>query len=80
MANTLVGNIKGPQGSSALTTNTSAFTVPAAGLTVSVTVADASWIVAGEMLWVANAGGSGVGAFMRCTAKAGNTLTLLNPA
>jgi collagen triple helix repeat protein len=74
---------QGPTGSTgapAWTTNTSGFTIPAVGSTVSVTVADASWIVVGEMLYVDQAGGGvGISGVLQVTAKAGNTLTLLNP-
>lgn len=79
MPNTLVGNIRGPAGVTPFTSNTAPFTVPAVGLTVDVPVLDASWVVVGAMLSIANAGGGGLGANMRVTAKTGNTLTLLNP-
>lgn len=70
----------GPQGVNANTTSTSTFTVPAVGQTVSVTVADASWIVVGQMLYVDTAGGGpGLAGFLQVTAKSANTLTLLNP-
>jgi hypothetical protein len=49
------------------------------GQTVTVNVADASWMVAGEMLWVDQAaGGAGQGGLMQITAKTGNQITLLN--
>jgi hypothetical protein len=70
----------GTAGAPAWTTNTSGFTIPAVGSTVSVTVADASWIVVGEMLYVDQAGGGvGLSGVLQVSAKAGNTLTLLNP-
>jgi hypothetical protein len=43
-----------------------------------VLVADASWMVTGEMLWIANAAGSGVAGLMKVQAIAGETVTLLN--
>jgi hypothetical protein len=74
------GGAQGVTGTSAWTTNTAGFTIPAVGSTVSVTVADASWIVVGEMLYVDQAGGGvGLSGVLQVTAKAGNTLTLLNP-
>lgn len=70
--------ISGPQGSNAYTTTTAPFTVPPVGQTVSVTLADASWITIGQIVWVQTAGGSGNAGALRVTAKAGNTVTLLN--
>lgn len=71
---------QGIQGVNANTTTTAPFTVPAVGSTVSVTVLDASWIVVGQELYVDTAGGgTGLAGFLQVTAKAGNTLTLLNP-
>jgi hypothetical protein len=70
----------GPQGANANTTTTAPFTVPPVGQTISVTVTDASWIVVGQMLYVDTAGGgTGQAGALQVTAKAGNTLTLLNP-
>jgi hypothetical protein len=68
----------GPQGGNAYTTTTANFTVPNVNASTTVTVADASWVVVGEMVWVDTAaGGVGQGGAMQVTAKAGNTLTLL---
>jgi hypothetical protein len=54
--------------------------VPNVGSTTTVTVIDASWIVVGQMLYVDTAGGgTGQAGALQVTAKAGNTLTLLNP-
>src|ERR1700751_986450 len=46
----------GAQGVNSFTTGTS-FTVPPVGQPVGVAVADASWMVVGEYLWVDTAGG-----------------------
>jgi hypothetical protein len=69
----------GPTGPGAWTTNTAQFTVPNVGATTSVTVANASWITVGEMIYVATAGGSGQAGVLQVTAIASNTLTVLNP-
>jgi hypothetical protein len=69
----------GPTGENAFTTTTTGFTVPAVGATVNVTVADASWAVVNEMVYVLGAGGSGLAGVLQITAISGNTLTLLNP-
>jgi hypothetical protein len=74
---------QGPQGnpgSPAATTTVGSFTVPNVGATTTVTVGDASWISLGQMVYVANAGGSSLAGALQVTAKAGNQLTLLNPA
>jgi hypothetical protein len=68
----------GPPGSNASTTTSGSFTVPAVGQTIQVTVGDASWITLGQMLYIANAGGSSLAGALQVTAKAGNLLTLLN--
>jgi hypothetical protein len=68
----------GPQGPAAWTTSTSSFTVPASGLTATVNVVNAGWVAVGEMVYVMDAGGSGIAAPLRVTAIAGNQLTLLN--
>jgi len=69
----------GPAGENAFTTTTAGFTVPAVGATTTVTVADASWAVVNEMVYVLGAGGSGLAGVLQITGIAGNTLTLLNP-
>jgi hypothetical protein len=78
----------GPQGSigptgvagvSAFTATTAPFTVPAVGLSTTVTVTDASWAVVGEMVWVETATDASNAGPLKITAIAGNTLTLLNP-
>jgi|SRR5215469_1880121 len=91
---TKIGNIRGPTGPTgstgppgtngtngvnAFTTATAGFTIPPIGATVGVTVANASWMVVGEMLWIDQAGG-GVGqpGIMQVTAISGNLVTLLN--
>ena len=69
----------GPAGTNATTTTTASFTVPAVGSTVSVTVADASWIVVGQVLWIDTAGGGpGQAGTLFVQSKSGNTLTLIN--
>src|ERR1700746_3033412 len=70
----------GAAGHPATTTISGSFNVPAVGATVQVTVADASWMVGGEMLYVANAAGSGLAGALQITAISGNLVTLLNPA
>lgn len=69
----------GNPGLNAFNITSGPFTIPAVGSTVTVTIQDASWCVVGEMVYVANAGGTGTSGAMRITAIAGNTLTLLNP-
>src|SRR5207244_4374668 len=71
----------GPAGVNAYTvTAVSSFTVPNVGATTTVTVADASWIVVGQLLYFDVAGGgAGLAGALQVTAKAGNVLTLLNP-
>jgi hypothetical protein len=66
----------GAAGVNAFTTTTADFVLPTVGSTVSATVADASWIIVGQMLWAD--GGAGAAYALQVTAKAGNTLTLLN--
>lgn len=71
---------QGPQGANAFTTITAGFTVPASGSTTTVTVADASWIVVGQLLYVDTAGGgAGLAGALIVTAKTGNQLTLQTP-
>jgi hypothetical protein len=60
-------------------TVTQAFNVPAVGTEVSAWVADASWIMLGQMLMIANAAGTGKTGALQVTAINGNELTLLNP-
>jgi hypothetical protein len=69
----------GPAGLNAFNTATAGFTVPASGSTVNVTLGDASWVVIGQMVVVAGAGGAGVAGAMFVTAKAGNQITLQTP-
>ena len=70
----------GPTGPPAVTTTSANFTVPNIGATTTVTVLDASWIVVGQIVYIANAGGGTSAGTLQVTGKAGNTLTLLNPA
>lgn len=70
----------GPTGPGAHTLVVNQFTVPAVGQTIDVTVQDTTWAVANEMVYVEDAGGSGISAAMRITAINGNVLTLLNPS
>jgi hypothetical protein len=69
----------GPAGLNAFNTTSAAFTVPASGSTVTVTLGDASWVVIGQMVVVAGAGGAGVAGTMFVTAKTGNQITLQTP-
>lgn len=48
--------IVGTSGSNAFTTTSAGFTMPAIGSTVSVSVLDTTWMVAGQMLYVGTAG------------------------
>jgi hypothetical protein len=70
---------QGPAGLNAFNTTSGAFTVPASGSTVNVNLNDASWVVIGQMVFVAGAGGPGVAGAMFVTAKAGNQITLQTP-
>jgi microcystin-dependent protein len=70
--------VTGPNGLPAFSRTTAPFTVPAVGSTTTVAVADASWIVGGEFVWVDTAGPAGVGGVGTVTGKSGNQLTLLN--
>jgi len=70
---------QGPAGKDAFNTTTGSFTVPASGSTVSVTLGDASWVVIGQMVVVAGAGGGSVAGSMYVTAKSGNQITLQTP-
>ena len=91
MAWTLEGSLKGPPGSAggpgsagppgenAFTTTTANFTVPGSGATTTVTVADASFIVPGQMVWIDTAGGGpGKAGELQVQSIAGSTVTLLN--
>jgi len=69
----------GPAGLNAFNTTSAGFTVPASGSTVNVTLGDASWVVIGQMVFVAGAGGPGVAGTMFVTAKTGNQITLQTP-
>lgn len=69
--------VPGPPGT-ASTTTLANFTVPAVGASTTVTLADASWIVVGQTVWVGNMGSPGNAATLVCTAKTGNTVTLYN--
>jgi len=70
----------GPAGLNAFSTSTASFTVPAIGATANLTVTDASSFLVGELVYLDQAGGGvGLPGILQVTAKAGNTLTLLNP-
>jgi len=62
----------------AYTTATAGFTIPALGSTVTVTVADTSWMTIGEYVYVAGAQGGGQAGALQITGIAGNQVTLLN--
>lgn len=70
--------VDGTNGQPAFTNSTAGFTVPAVGASVTVGVANTTWAVVGEGVWIENAGGAGVGGAMQITAKTANSLTLLN--
>jgi len=69
----------GATGPPSVTTTTSVFTVPPIGATTTVNVANPSWIVIGELLYVSTAGGTTSAGALQVTAINGNTITLLNP-
>jgi len=74
-----VSGVSGTSGINAYTaTAVGDFTVPDYGLTVNITVVEGSWIIPGQMLWFAGAGEGGAAGQLRCTARTGNNLTLLN--
>lgn len=83
-----ITNIKGPEGVAgspgddgvnAFSFTDNSFTVPAVGMTVTVELLDASWIVVGQMLYVEGAGEGEEAGALQVTAKNGNQITLLNP-
>jgi hypothetical protein len=68
----------GTAGKSAYTnTTTTGFTVPATGSSVTVNVADTSWMAIGETVWVAGAAGSGNAGTMKITAIGSGTQVTL---
>lgn len=71
---------QGNPGLNAFNVTSGAFTVPAVGSSVNVMLSDASWVVAGQYVYVAGAGPGGTGGMMQITAKSGNQVTLLTPA
>jgi hypothetical protein len=68
----------GAAGKNCYTTTSGPFTVPSSG-TTTVTVADASWAVPGELAYFAGAGGSGLAGALTIVSVAGNVLTLAVP-
>jgi hypothetical protein len=70
----------GADGKPSYTTTAQSFTVPSIGSTVSIVVADASWMAIGEMVYINSAGAGGGAGVLQVIAKAANTITLLNPA
>jgi hypothetical protein len=74
-----IQGIAGVQGTTSTTTNVSGFTVPAIGATIDVPVNDVSWMVLGEMICIAGAGGSNQAGMLQVTAILSKTVTLLNP-
>lgn len=62
----------------AYTTATAGFTVPSVGSTVVASVVDSSWAILGEVVWVQDSNGAGVGGTLLITAKTSNSLTLKN--
>lgn len=74
------GGGTGPPGVNAYTTTTSSFIVPASGSTTTVTVAGASWLVVGQIVYIDTAGGgAGLAGALIVQSIAGNTLTLRTP-
>jgi microcystin-dependent protein len=72
----------GPLGTgiNAFNETASQFTVPPVGSTAVVNLNDASWVVAGQIVYVDQAGGGpGSPGILQVTVKNGNQLTLLNP-
>jgi Collagen triple helix repeat (20 copies) len=70
----------GPTGSPAWTLVANAsFTVPPYGSSVTINVADTSWIALGEWVYVDDAGGAGISGQLVVTAKTPTTLTMFNP-
>jgi hypothetical protein len=69
----------GPAGGNAYTTTSASFTVPAKGSTITVNVADATWVAVGQFVYVDQAGGTGQAGAMQVTAKTSGSLTLLTP-
>src|SRR6516162_8031095 len=72
------GGPGGLPGVGAATVLAGGFTVPPVGGTVLVTLQDASWVTAGQMLYIAGAGGGTLAGDFYVQSKAGNQLTLLN--
>jgi hypothetical protein len=60
-------------------TTTSAFTVPAYGASVTINVADTSWIAIGEWVYFDDASGAGVAGQLVISSKTPTSVTLLNP-
>jgi collagen type VII alpha len=67
----------GTAGINSFNQTTAPFVVPSLGGTVGVTLADASWVVPGQFVYIQNAAGPGNPGVMQVTAKTGNQLTLL---
>src|ERR1700739_3209189 len=72
------GGPQGIPGTAATTTLASGFTVPPLGSTVQVSLANAAWIVPGQMLYIAGAGAGGSAGDFQVQAVSGNLVTLLN--
>jgi hypothetical protein len=73
-----LGPFQGPTGPGAYTFLNAGFTVPAVGSSVTVAVADSSWVALGEVLYVQDAGGPGVAGPMQVIGKTPSSVTLLN--
>jgi len=71
---------QGNPGINAYSITQAGFTVPAIGNTVTITVADTSWLTVGEYIYIAGANGSGQAGALQVTAIAGSQVTLLNPS
>jgi hypothetical protein len=69
----------GNPGENAFSTLSTGFTVPAVGNSVTVTMADTSWLAVGEYIYIAGANGSGSAGALQVTAISGQNVILLNP-
>ena len=75
-----VAGAAGPTGSSAWTlVGGPGFTVPAYGASVTIAVADSSWVALGEWVYVDDSGGAGIAGQLVVTGKTPTSLTLFNP-
>lgn len=69
--------VPGTAGINSFNQTTAPFVVPSLGGSTTVTLADTSWVVPGQFVYIQNAAGPGNPGVMQVTAKVGNQLTLL---